>query len=158
MFEKLKQQPIAMVAKALFRRGTRSQTAPASSGRVSMCQYQAAKQSRLTAGWAGSNTSSDSELKSSLTSLRSRSRALVRDSSYAKRARLLVMNNVVGNGMNMQAQVAGIGGTLNENVNEGIERAWKRWCEAPRCHTGGRLHFKCLSASASARYSRLAKS
>lgn len=112
--------------------------------RVGERMYAAARSSRLTAGWAPSNSSADSELVSSITTLRSRSRSLIRDASYAKRARTLVVNNVVGTGIGLQAQVKNSRGKPVKKVNEDLERAWKRWCRADSCHTGGRLHFKML--------------
>jgi lambda family phage portal protein len=103
--------------------------------------YQAARASRLTAGFGTSTTSADSELVSSLTNLRNRSRALVRDASYAKRAKVIVQNNVIGSGIGMQAQVMSTRDELRENVNDAIEEAWREWCCAEYCHTGGTLHF-----------------
>jgi lambda family phage portal protein len=107
-----------------------------------MRQYSAARSSRLTSDWRPSNTSADSELVSSLTQLRARSRALVRDVSYAKRAQVVVVNNVIGTGIGMQAQVKTSRDTLADRVNDGIEAAWADWTEAENCHTGGRLSFE----------------
>jgi lambda family phage portal protein len=104
--------------------------------------YASAQSSRLTGGFAPSNTSADNELISSITMLRARSRSLCRDSSYAKRARVLVVNNVVGTGIGMQAQVMNSRDALNDRVNDGIEKAWCEWSSAENCHTGGRLSFK----------------
>ena len=106
--------------------------------------YMNAKASRLTDGWTTTNGSADGELISSLTVMRSRSRALVRDSSYAKRAKVIVVNNVVGTGIGLQAQVKSVRGELNQRVNDQIEDAWAEWCRADSCHTGGRLHFADL--------------
>jgi lambda family phage portal protein len=106
--------------------------------------YDAAKSSRLTGDWVASNTSADSELSSSLTQLRARSRALCRDVSYAKRAKQLVVNNVVGTGIGMQGQVYTTRDELNTRVNDEIESVWKDWCYADYCHTGGRLDFSML--------------
>lgn len=103
--------------------------------------YQAAKSSRLTSGWASQTTSADSELVSSLRQLIQRSRALVRDSAYAKRAKVIVQNNVVGAGIGLQAQVMSSRGTLREDINDAIENTWREWCCAEDCHTGGTLHF-----------------
>ena len=103
--------------------------------------YQAAQSSRLTADWSPSNSSADSELVSSLTKLRARSRALCRDVSYAKRAKTLVVNNVIGSGVGMQAQVYATRGELNKRVNDAIEDAWCEWSKGDSCHTGGRMHF-----------------
>lgn len=103
--------------------------------------YAAARLSRLTADWNPANSSADSELVGSLTALRSRSRALVRDASYAKRAKVIVVNNIIGAGVGMQAQVMSARGGLRENVNEAIETAWGGWAIPENCHTGGSLHF-----------------
>src|SRR4029077_2862922 len=58
--------------------------------------YGGARPSRLTTFQSTSNTSADSELSLSLTKLRSNSRQLMRDAPYAKRARVIVVNNVIG--------------------------------------------------------------
>jgi lambda family phage portal protein len=104
--------------------------------------YASAKQSRLTGDWGTTgNASADSELASSLTRLRSRSRALVRDAAYAKRARVIVVNNVVGPGIGMQAQKMTTRDALDERINDDIEEVFDEWSEAETCHTGGQLHF-----------------
>lgn len=117
---------------------------PAPAGVSATRMYQAARASRLTAGWAASTTSADSELVSSLQSLRNRSRALVRDAAYAKRAKVIVQNNVIGSGIGLQAQVMTTRGELRQNVNDALEQAWSEWCCGERCHTGGTLHFADL--------------
>jgi len=104
-------------------------------------QYANARGSRLTGGWTPSSTSADSELAEGLRVLRDRSRALIRDASYAKRARTVVVNNVIGQGIGLQAQVRTSRDAFNDRVNDDIESNWERWCEADSCHTGGRLHF-----------------
>jgi lambda family phage portal protein len=114
--------------------------APKSGARM----YAAARPSRLTANWGTSVSSADTELFGSLPSLRSRSRALVRDAGYAKRAKRLVQNNVIGTGIGMQAQVSTTRGNLAQNINDAIEREWNKWSRADSCHTGGELHFADL--------------
>lgn len=104
-------------------------------------QYQAAKSSYLTQGFGQTTGSADTSIRSSLTALRARSRHLVRDSAYAKRAQTIVVNNVIGSGMGLQAQVQSSRGNLHDRANEGIEEAWERWSRAEYCHTGGALHF-----------------
>lgn len=104
--------------------------------------YAGARSSRLTASFGNSgDTSADSELQSSLGRLRARSRELVRDAAFALRARTVVVNNVIGSGVGMQAQVRSTRDTLRTEVNDGIETAWWGWCTADSCHTGGALHF-----------------
>jgi len=125
-----------------FRRKVARWIAPR--GKTQTRMYSAAQASRLTGGWSPSNTSADAELVSSLRQLRSRSRALVRDASYAKRAKVVVVNNVIGSGIGMQAQVMTTRDVLNDRVNDIIEETWDEWCEALNCHTGGRLSFQHL--------------
>lgn len=68
--------------------------------------YANARGSRLSGRFGSSgNSSADAELSSSLTALRARSRQMIRDSGYAKRAKTVVVNNVIGTGVGMQAQV-----------------------------------------------------
>lgn len=103
--------------------------------------YAGAKQSRLTSGWGQLTTSADSELSTSLRILRSRSRALMRDAPYAKRAKIIVVNNIIGAGIGMQAQIKTRRDLLNKQINDDIEDTWEDWSKARRCHTGGTLHF-----------------
>lgn len=106
--------------------------------------YAAARSSRLTADWNPSTSSADLELVGSLTLMRSRARALIRDAAYAKRARGLVVNNVIGTGIGMQARVMTSRDKTNERVNDAIEEAWEDWGCAESCHMGGRLAFSNL--------------
>jgi lambda family phage portal protein len=74
----------------------------------------------------------------------------MRDAPYAKRARTVVVNNVVGSGVGLQAQVYNSRGELHERINADIEEAWREWCKADSCHTGGELHFSDLERAAMA--------
>jgi len=122
--------------------------APSKPG-VAVRSYGGARNTRTTGGFgSGGNSSADSELASSLSALRARSRQMIRDSSYAKRAQLIVVNNIIGTGVGMQAQVETVRGTRADRVNDGIEAAWALWCEAGSCHTGGELHFSDLERAA----------
>lgn len=112
-----------------------------SSQRIQTRTYGAARGSRSTGGFGGFGGSADAELNASLTVLRNRSRQMVRDSSYAKRAKKVVVNNVIGAGVGMQAQVGTTRGALNDRINADIESAWSDWCGPGSAHTGGKLHF-----------------
>lgn len=106
--------------------------------------FAAARPSRLTDGWSPMTSSADAESVSSLTALRNRSRALVRDNAHAKRARAVIVNNVIGCGIGMQSQVCNTRGRLLDEVNDAIEQAWRDWCKPENCHIGGALHFSEL--------------
>lgn len=106
--------------------------------------YGGARTSTGQIGFGGTAGSADAELSSSLERLRARSRAMVRDSSYAKRAKMVVVNNVIGTGVGMQAQVKNTRGGLATAVNDSIEWAWHYWSGAQSCHTGGAMAFADL--------------
>jgi lambda family phage portal protein len=106
--------------------------------------FAAARQSNLTSGWSSGTSSADMESVSSLAALRNRSRALVRDNAHAKRARTVVVNNVIGQGIGMQAAIVNNRARLMEEFNTDIEAAWEDWMQAEHCHIGGSLHFSDL--------------
>jgi lambda family phage portal protein len=113
--------------------------------------YQGAKHTRYSFGFGNSgNSSADSELAGQIVTLRARARQLMRDSAYAKRARTVIVNNVIGAGVGMQAQVLGVRGELNTRVNDDIELRWLEWSRADSCHTGGTMHFADLERAAMA--------
>ena len=90
-----------------------------------MRSYASARPSRFNVGLGSSgNSSADAELASSLTQLRAASRQMVRDASYAKRAKALIVNNVIGPGVGLQAQTKTTRDELNRRVNDDIEKAW----------------------------------
>lgn len=105
--------------------------------------YAGAQFGRTVADWVAQSTSADSELFTSLRTLRNRSRQLVRDNEYAGNAvERIIPNNVVGQGIKFQAQVTQRRGSkLDEKTNDAIENAWTRWMRAEYCHTAGRLAF-----------------
>lgn len=107
--------------------------------RSNVRMYAGAKGGRLM--FSAPTSSSDTELNTSLRTLRDRSRALCRDVVYAKRARTVVVNNIIGPGVGLQAQVKNQRKRPLDNVNDAIESEWEDWCRAITCHTGGRLHF-----------------
>ena len=106
--------------------------------------FAAARPGRLNDGWSTLTTSADMESVSSLTNLRNRSRALCRDNGHAKRAKAVIVNNVIGGGVGMQASVTSNRGRLVQDVNDAVESAWREWCKAENCHIGGSLHFADL--------------
>lgn len=104
-------------------------------------QYAAAKNTRLNSDWVVYDTSADTELHTSHAKLRQLSRAMVRDNPYARRARDIVVQNVIGSGIGLQGNVQSARGKLNDRANDGIEAAWARWARADSCHMGGHLCF-----------------
>lgn len=99
--------------------------------------YEGASVDRLAGDWFAMGTSADSELLTSLRILRNRARQLVRDNPYARQAVRLLMNNVVGTGIGLQAQVVNTRGKLQSAINTSIEQAFADWSQADTCHTAG---------------------
>ncbi|MEG3437691.1 phage portal protein [Pannus brasiliensis CCIBt3594] len=105
--------------------------------------YDAARRTRATFDWKTSSASADSEL-TDLPALRNRSRDLVRNNPYIKRAiYTTIPDNVVGaSGIRFQSQVKRKrGDRLDDAINTQIEEAWQEWQEAAYCHTAGKLTF-----------------
>ena len=99
--------------------------------------YEGASGNRLNGDWLAMGTSADSELLTSLRPLRNRARQLVRDNPYAKQVVRVFMNNVVGIGIGLQAQVADSRGKLLGKVNDSIEEEFAQWADGDTCHTAG---------------------
>ncbi len=97
---------------------------------------------RLVADWITSSTSMDAEIRKDLKRLRDRSRDLVRNNDYARSAQRAITNNVVGQGVTMQASVKmRRGNRMDDNTNSAIEASWAKWKRKQYCHTGGILSF-----------------
>ena len=103
--------------------------------------YDAARTSRLTADFLGSNGSADAEIRGGLVPTRRRTRNLGRNNPYAVQARRTTVINVIGpTGIRLRSRVFKANGQeLDERRNKIIEEAWKRWCRSDTCHVGGTL-------------------
>ncbi len=103
--------------------------------------YAAGKSGRLfTTGFGSSKRSGDAELQPALSIIRARSRELGRNNEYVKRYIDLLRNNVVGKqGFNMQVRAYGDSGMLDQNANNQIEKAYKKWMKRGNPTTCGKL-------------------
>ena len=128
---------------------------PAAPARAGKRTYAAADYNRLTADWAPSSTSADSEIVMSLRTLRNRSRQLVRDNEYAANAVRQVQQNVIGTGIGLQPLVKNARGnlieTLNDDIHEVFHDWWKEKCSV---HTAGIMSGPIPSWADSAAWSR----
>lgn len=130
--------PLSFISR--FRRALARKIHPSGFARM----YASARPNRLNGGFGSNDSSEDSELTSSLRNLRARSRQLVRDSAFAGNAKRIIVNNVVGTGIKLQALVINQRGRLQDDVNDSIEEAFRKWSCEENCHTGGVLHFSDL--------------
>lgn len=113
-------------------------------GRTASRMYAMGRPGRTTSDWGRSTTSEDSELQTSLPTARNRARALIRDAAYAKRAKTIVQNNVIGSGIGFQAKVKTTRDAFHDRVNDDIEALWTRWSKRQYCTKGQALPFSQL--------------
>ena len=85
--------------------------------------YTGARVDRLSASWVTNQTSADQEWKQGIVKLRSNVHDLVRNNNYAAQAVRYATNQIVGQGVTMQAQIKSQrGGTPNTRLNESYFR------------------------------------
>jgi lambda family phage portal protein len=93
--------------------------APTNTGTV----YEAAAQTRRTLGWRAPTTSPNSSLLATLTTLRDRSRAAIRNDGYAKGVIDRLVTNIIGTGITPRSQAADF------EFRKTIQAAWLRWTD-----------------------------
>src|ERR1041385_6925682 len=108
------------------------------SATMALLAYDGARSGRRTSGWTTANTSANAEVGAALNDLRKRSRDLVRNSPYGKRAITEMVNNAVGTGIAAQADSG------KDALNLKIDQVWQDWCEY--CDADGQLDFAGLQA------------
>lgn len=87
--------------------------------------FDAARTGRRTAGWHTTGASANAELADGLGRIRNRSRDMVRNNEYAKRAHQVFSSNVVGYGISIVA----------EDAREQAE--WLAWSDSTDCDADG---------------------
>jgi lambda family phage portal protein len=123
-----------MMAKrpGIIRRAWESLRALVGAGGSGEDLFKGASSNRLNWDWVTSALSSaDDEVRAGLRTLRSRSRALARNSAMVRKYLNLVKINVIGpNGFGIAASFMK-GKQLDTELNTTIEKAWRRWAEGP---------------------------
>ena len=100
--------------------------------------YEAASKGRRTEGWTTPNTSATAEITQVLTTLRNRSRDMVRNNPYAARGVELIPANVVGKGIEPNIWAPA------EKEKEQVQNAWRKWANTPTIDFDGRSDFAGL--------------
>jgi lambda family phage portal protein len=91
--------------------------------------YAAAKPTGDAGNWIPYDGDVNSLIRSSSQQVRARVRQLVRDFPYAKRAQAIRNALIIGNGIRLQARLAGPDGTMDRAANEAIENAFADWAQ-----------------------------
>lgn len=90
--------------------------------------YAGVNTNRLFSDFVASERSADSELRGAIKELRNRSRDLAMNNEYAKRYFELLKVNVIGDkGVFYQSKAIDSIGQLDQNGNEAVEMAFRRW-------------------------------
>lgn len=105
---------------------------------MSMRKYDGAAKGRRTGGWMAANTGANTEIHVALTFLRNRSRELVRNNPYAKRAVSEIANNVVGTGIIPTPKVDAI---LTKNQAKKLKALFDTWADSTDCDYDGHNNF-----------------
>ncbi|MBA8734223.1 phage portal protein [Chromobacterium violaceum] len=99
--------------------------------------YEGAKRGRRTSGWITSGSSANAENQMALPTLRNRSRDLVRNNPWCKKALESWVGNVVGSGIR-----------CNLASHKRLGKAFKRWANSRQCDADGHLNLYGLQALA----------
>ncbi len=102
--------------------------------------YDGAARGRGTDGWTAGATSADAEIAAAGALLRNRMRDLVRNNALAAQAVQVLVNNIVGKGIQPRAN------TGDAELDKQVDRLWKRWAKGPDAH--GHTTFQGLLALA----------
>lgn len=96
--------------------------------------------SRLTMDWNPGQASADRTIRADLTTLRERSRELVRSSGFASGFLGMLEDNVVGDaGVQLQCRIRTDKGEFNRPLNSLIERQWRTWAHRETASIDGLL-------------------
>lgn len=101
--------------------------------------YDAASKGRRTDGWVTTDSSAKSEVSSGIKTLRDRSRELVRNNSYAKKAVKAIYTNTIGTGIRPNP----VG---SKAANARLKQAWKDWAETKQCDFDGKKNIYGIQA------------
>jgi lambda family phage portal protein len=103
--------------------------------------FSAGLPSRLTGNFNAFNTSLDSDLITSLNTLRARSRVLTQNNPYGQKFLRMVASNVVGQGFTVQARALDNKGQPDLIDNKSIQKSFIEWSKRGTCDVTGQLSF-----------------
>jgi len=111
---------------------------------MSVRRYDAAQHNNFTADWKlSTNQSADEVLRYSIKTIIERSRDLARNNDYVRWALRLLKSNVVGHaGIKLQLRVKKRNGSINQVLNNQIEKHWKDWANKQYCDVSG--HYSLI--------------
>lgn len=100
--------------------------------------YDAAGYKNGSVNWRAVNESAEITDRYSRDRVRARARDLERNSDMMMSVISAFKRNVIGGGFSLRAK------TQDENINETLQEAWKRWCKKQNCDVTGTQNFNQL--------------
>ena len=101
--------------------------------------YTAADRGRKKDGWTAVNATGEVINRSERDIVRARARQLEANDDMLKAVVLDLERNVVGIGITLQARVRDRDGNDREDLNDAIEKAWRRWSKPENCTVTGNM-------------------
>ena len=101
--------------------------------------YAAADRGRKKGGWSATNATGEVTNRPERDIVRARARHLEANDDMLKAVVLDLERNVVGTGITLQARVRDQDGNDREELNNAIERAWRRWSRPENCTVTGNM-------------------
>ena len=101
--------------------------------------YAAADRGRKKGGWTAVNATGEVINRPERDIIRARARQLEANDDMLKAVVLDLERNVVGTGITLQARVRDQDGNDREELNNVIERAWRRWSKPESCTVTGTM-------------------
>lgn len=97
--------------------------------------YDAAARTTRTENWRTNNSSANTEVRTALSVMRDRSRELVRNNPYARRAVRQIYTNVIGVGIKPSFTAS------SKQIEKKVKDLWSLWAESVDCDWEGELNF-----------------
>lgn len=108
---------------------------------------------RLTQNWVSTPTPADDFVERNQRVLVARSRDQALNNDYGRKFLQMCTQNIVGpEGVRLQAKVRAADGSLDEAMNDAVERAFTEWSKRGTCDVTGKLSFRefqeaCVTAA-----------
>ena len=99
-------------------------------------QYDAASRGRRTKGWRAWDGGQNNEIAQALPALRARSRDLVKNNPFAKRAIQIISSNTVGSGIRPAPEIEN-----KPAIERRLKEYWRQWSETTECDYEGQNTF-----------------
>lgn len=97
--------------------------------------YEGAARTKRTSNWKAGGGSQNAEIQGSLSTLRNRSRDLIRNNPYANRGIQAIATNTIGRGI--QANIT----CSDPKLQEKLQKLWNEWALSQSCDVDGQMNF-----------------